>query len=345
MRIKIYQFLFLFLFLFSALLSASQNMEDSQIENIPDYDTNYFRSYTDHLGLFTFAARKYRSYGLKNKELDTKLKFAPNGQTNVGLGFNYKWINLGVSTSFDFMNKDNHKYGETTRFDLQLNAFSRYLGLNAHYQKYTGFYLSNPEDLTDWQQKFYPYLSDLQSSSFGLSLFYVFNNKKFSYKAAYIRNEVQKKSVGSIILGAYSDFDVVFAPSGFIPEELPDSLKPHFDFNGYSTAVFGLSFGYTYTFVVLKQFFINLSLVPGLGYRTLSIWYISSNKKTEPNLTGTLNTRMSAGYEGKHFYFGVSSYASNESFKYESVDISSNSGLLRFYLGKRFQGKKHKQLM
>jgi len=316
-------------------LALSQKNEDTITETVPYYDTNYIKSYSDYVGIYTFALRKYRTYGLRNSELKSKLKFEPNGQTNLGLGFNYKWLNLGVSTSFDFMNKDDHLYGETSRFDLQLNAFSRFLGFNAHYQKYVGFYLSNPEDFLIWNKPYYPYISDLQSTSLGASLFFFFNNKKFSYRAAYIKNEVQKKSAGGFILGLYSDVDIVYAPSGFIPEELPDSLEQYINFNGYSTYITGLSFGYAYTLVFLKRCSINLSVVPGLGYRALSIWYVSSNKLVNPSFTGSLTGRMAVAYEGKRIYTGISIITSGGSFKYESVDISSTTGLVRLYLGKR----------
>ncbi len=335
-------FFALVIFLLPAYLSISQTDENAVDDIIPYYDTSYINSYTDHLGIYTFALRKYRTYGFKNSELKSKLKFEPNGQTNLGLGFTYKWINLGVSTSFPFMNKDDEVYGKTTRFDLQLNAFSRFLGLNAHYQKYVGFYLSNPQDFTTWDKPYYPYISDLQSSSFGLSLFFFFNNKKFSYRASYIRNEVQKKSAGGFVLGAYADIDVVSAPSGFIPEEIPDSLNQYFNFNGYSTYVTGLSFGYAYTIVFLKRCSINLSVVPGLGYRSLSIWYVSSNELVHPSFTGSITGRMSIAYEGKRLYSGISFISSGESFKFESVDISSNSGLIRFYIGKRFHFNKNR---
>jgi hypothetical protein len=338
---KMHRIFTLSFFLLCSYLAIGQTDEDFPDDKVPNYDTNYIQSYTDYIGLYTFALRKYRTYGLRNKALKTKLKFEPNGQTNLGLGLSYKWMNFGVSTSFEFMNKDNQIYGETSRFDLQLNAFSRYLGLNAHYQKYIGFYLSNPNDFLNWTNSYFPYMSNLQSSSIGVSLFYIFNNKKFSYKAAYIRNEVQKKSAGGFILGAYSDIDIVYAPSGFIPHELSDSLKQYYNFNGYSTYVTGISFGYTYTLVFLKRCFVNLSLVPGIGYRALSIWYISSSKQIDPSFTGSVTGRMSIAYEGKKMYFGISAISSAESFKYESIDISSNSGLIRLYLGKRFQfGKK-----
>lgn len=271
------------------------------------------------------------------------MKFQPNGQTNLGLGFNYKWMGIGLSVGIPFFNRDNAVYGETNRFDLQLNLYSRFCGINAYYQKYQGFYLSNPKDFSIWDKTNYPTLSDMECSSMGISAFYWFNHDKFSYKAAYVRNEVQKKSAGGLVLGIYADADVVSSPSGFIPDELPDSLINIFDFKGYSTYVIGITTGYAYTLKLFKRAYINLSLAPGLGYRQLSIWYINSTDKTKPSLSGSLKGKFSIGLETKYFYIGLSSIASIESFKYEEVDISSTSGQTRFYVGKRFKtGKKNR---
>jgi len=333
------------LLMVSYLAEAQSNSELAAKGKKLRYDTACIQSHADKLGLYIYTIRKIRSYEFKNKELNQRLKFEPNGQTNLGLGFNYKWMGIGVAFSMPFMNKDNDVYGETKRFDLQLNLFSRFVGVSAYYQNYHGFYLSNPNDFFKWENNYYPLLGDVQSASVGASVFYFFNNRKFSYKAAFVRNEVQKKSAGGFILGSYFDLDVITAPSGFIPEELPDSLVQIFDFNGYSTFVTGMSFGYAYTLKMFKKMFVNLSLVPGIGYRKLSIWYISSITETKPSFTGSVNARMSLGYEGKWWYWGATGMVNTESFKYESVDISSNNGQVRFYLGKRFNvGKKHKPI-
>jgi hypothetical protein len=306
-------------------------------------DSSNITSYRDKLGLYVYSIRKFRAYDLKNADLGLKLKFEPNGQTNIGLGFTYKWIVLGLGFSAPFVNKDNDIYGETKRYDIQLNLFSRYFGVSAYYQNYQGFYLSNPQDFVNWNKPYFPKLDDIKCISEGISLFYWFNNKNFSYKAAYVRNEFQKKSAGGFILGAYADFDNVDAPNGFIPEDLPDTLTNIFDFRNYSTSVFGVSFGYAYTLVFLKRFFINLSAVPGIGYRNLSVDYNIKNDNVLHDFTGTIKGRFSFGYEGKHFYFGSSAIAGMESFKYEEVDISTRTGQFRIYFGKRFNvGKKSK---
>lgn len=330
----------------SYFIVAQSNDDFLSNEKTLDYDTSKIQSHSDKLGIYAYSIRKFRTYELKNKEVDKRLKFEPNGQTNLGLGFNYKWMGVGIAVGLPFMNKDNDIYGETSRFDLQLNLFSRFFGVSAYYQNYQGFYLSNPDDFYTWDNKSpYPLLSDLQSASIGASAFYFFNNKKFSYKAAFVRNEVQRRSAGGFVLGGYFDLDVVTTRSGFIPEELPDSLENIFDFNGYSTYIAGVSFGYAYTLVFLKRTFINLSLVPGIGYRNLSIWYITSITETKPSFSGSINSRVSIGYEGKRLYLGLLGIVNAESFKYESVDISSNTGQIRFYIGKRFNvGKKNKPI-
>jgi hypothetical protein len=320
----------------SLSLSPLAKATESITSNNTPSDTSNIINYRDKLGLYVYTIRKFRTYELKDSELGLKLKFEPNGQTNIGAGFFYKWLSLGVSFGLPFLNKDNDKYGETKRFDLQLNLLSRFFGVNSYYQKYQGFYLSNPQDFLIWNNTSYPIIGDMQCTSMGISVFYWFNNKKFSYKAAYVRNEVQKKSAGGLILGAFADFDVVDAPSGFVHPSLPDSLNQIFDFKGYSTYVFGISMGYAYTLKLFKHAFINLSLLPGIGYRNLSIWFNRTNVKTKPGFSGSLKGRISIGYEARHFYLGASSIGGMESFKYEGVDISTTSGQLRFYIGKRF---------
>ncbi|MFN8258816.1 MAG: DUF4421 family protein [Bacteroidales bacterium] len=323
-------------FLFNKSFVYSQ-LSDIESSNISSIDAQYIKSHTNKLGIYIFTSRKYRTYGFKNNENDVKLRFEPNGQTNLGLGFNYKWLNLGVAASFDFMNKDNNVYGNTDRLDGQINAFGRKVGLSAHYQNYKGFHLSNSQDFFDSDTILFPYFSDMQSVSYGISFFYFSNNQRFSYKAAYIRNEVQLKSAGGFVLGAYFDLDHLKREDGFVPPQLPDSLKQYFQLKGFTTHVAGLSFGYAYTLVFLKHFFINLSCVPGIGLRSLSVDYFDKQRSAEPGFTGSLSLRSTLAYEGKHFYCGFTSHSGFESFKYESIDISTNRGQIRFYAGKRFK--------
>jgi len=300
------------------------------------YDTSRISDLTNKLNIYTGLIGKFHSIELENPNINKKLKYEPNGNTSIAVGFNYKWLGLGFNFSPEFLNKDDEIHGKSKRFDTQLNIYTKSFGIDAYLQYYKGFYLKNPNDFIDWQNDFYPLRPDLESFSFGLSGYYFFNNKKFSYKAAFNRTQIQKRSAGSFILGTYFNANIVNSSGGFIPSELPDSLHVYYNIEAYVTNSVGISCGYTYTFVFLKNFFINASLVPGLGYRTATFQTNDNDTKVKGTLTGSLNARIALGYEGKYLYTGLTLVSFVDSYNYESISISSSTGNIRFFIGKRF---------
>ncbi len=331
----------IFILLFSLTELYSQKLDSLfSKKRIFVHDTTRIKDVSDKLNIYTGLLGKIHTIELNNTEINKKLIYEPNGKTSVNLGFSYKWLGLGVSFSPEFMNKDNEIYGETESFDAQFNIYSRAIGVDAYLQYYKGFYLKNPGKFVDWQNDAFPMSPDLKSYSFGLSAYYFFNNKRFSYKAAFTRNQIQKKSAGAFILGAYISANVASTPEGFIPQELPDSLSTYYGVDAYTTSSTGVSFGYTYTLVFLKRFFINATLVPGIGYRNAEFWDNGISTKQEGNLTIILTARAALGYEGKHLYAGITLVSASNSYNYESVAISSSTGNIRLFIGNRFNVKK-----
>lgn len=300
------------------------------------YDTTRINDFTHKLNIYTGFIGKFHSIELDNPDINKKIKYEPNGNTSIMVGFNYKWLGLGFNFSPDFLNKDDETYGQSKRFDTQLNIYTKSFGIDAYLQYYKGFYLKNPDDFINWTNENFPLNPDLESLSFGLSGYYFFNNKKFSYKAAFNRTQVQKKSAGSFILGTFFNANIANSAGGFIPNELPDSLIDYYNLDAYVTSSIGISCGYTYTFVFLKNFFINASLVPGLGYRSATFQTIDKDTKITGDITGSLNARIALGYEGKHLYTGLTFVSFADSYNYESISISSSTGNIRFFIGKRF---------
>lgn len=100
----------------------------------------------------------------------------------------------------------------------------------------------------------------MQTNSVGVAGFYVFNNKKLPYKASYVRNAIQKKSAGSFLLGGYYNIDYAGfdqgATSFFLPNDFPQAVRDSFTINTYQSINYGVSFGYTYTFVFWKRWFV-----------------------------------------------------------------------------------------
>jgi len=336
---------FIFILVLSSLSYFSYSQEKSKFQlwkKNHKIDTTKIIDLSDKLGIYTYSITKQNHYKFKDLSTNKKLKLSPNGQTSLGLGFNYKWLKLGAAFGIPFLDQDANKYGETKRFDFQLNLFMRALGIDSYYQKYRGFYLNNLEDYIDSVYNKKPYLSDMETVAFGLSAYYFFNNKKFAYQAAYIRNKIQKKSAGALIIGGFFNLNYAYSPNGFVPTELPDSIRDNYPLRGFETNVMGLSIGYTYTLVLSKLFFINASFVPGVGLRFSEIIKKYKTDILEPVFTGSATLRFSLGYEGKYLYSGVKSITLMNSYNYNTIEISSATGNIQFYIGKRFDLRKNR---
>ena len=300
------------------------------------YDTTYIENVSDKLAIRIYNI--WKNTELKLTELNTNkyLLIEPNGSTNIGIGFNYKWMGLGVAFGMPFINNDDDVYGKTKRFDFQLNLYGRTMGADIYFQRYKGFFISNPDMLVSWDKKEYPILDEMQIIAAGASVYYFFNNKKFSYRAAFVRNEIQKKGQGSMILGVYYGLNSAFDKTGFLSNELKDSLNTLFDIYSFNSNNFGISFGYTFTFVIAKRFFINLSLVPGLGGVKTRINTSDKVYKLDPHLAVRYIARFALGYEHKNFYLGLTAYSTGSSYKYSYIKIEPSTGNVKLFFGKRF---------
>ena len=86
---------------------------------------------------------------------------------------------------------------------MQLSYFGKHLAADGFIQQYKGYYMANPSDFIPWDNEYYPTVKDLWVFSLGGSVHYIFNSDKLSVKAAYLRNQIQKKSAGSFASGLF----------------------------------------------------------------------------------------------------------------------------------------------
>jgi hypothetical protein len=79
-----------------------------------DKDTTktYFVSYQDKHGLYGYGINKYNTFSFVDLETNRELQYSPNGQFNLGLGFTYKWLGLGVAFSPGFINNDDDEFAK-----------------------------------------------------------------------------------------------------------------------------------------------------------------------------------------------------------------------------------------
>jgi hypothetical protein len=300
-----------------------------------DTTDTYFEDLTDLLSLRLFTLTKTNTLEIIN-DPNGRIILKPNGNTGLGVGFNYKFVGIALSYGLPLSQSSIEKYGQTSKFDIQVSSFGKRIGFDGFLQQYKGYYMANPQDHLDWDRPYFPQTSDLQITSLGAQAFYMFNSKEFSYKAAYVRTMVQKKSAGSFSTGIFFYQDIVKSNNGFVPLEISDSVWAEFDLKEFSAFSVGILAGYQYTFVIKGNFFISLQGTPGLGLRRISGSTATENLGIIDQLAGQFLARAAIGYEFKHFYVGATASTILRTFNYKSYGVDLGTEQFRVMIGKRF---------
>lgn len=332
------------IFLFSTGASGQITVDVGEA----NFDTNYIESYANDLVVRVFTSRKYVQTGIIDSEIQKSLVYHPNDRTNLGFGFNYKWIGLNLGFNFGFVNNDDNVYGETRYWDFQTQFYLRKFVIDLYLQHYSGFYLSNSSEVFEnWPDdgSFYK-RRDIRTYIGGVNVQYIFNHRRFSYRAAYLQNERQKKSVGSWTLGGVAYASGANADSSFIPTNIqyPDFFAGnHFDKS--NSINFGFNGGYGHNFIIKTKFFFTVSFVAGLSLGAARIHMVDSIAETASGLSVdfTATGRVAFGYNSRRLYIGLS---------YVNLYIRSNSpvermwhmydaGKIRFNIAYRFSLRKN----
>ena len=169
----------LFIILFSLTSLYAQKPPDS---------TQIIIDYSDKLILRLNTISKSNSLTISNTSTGKNLVLQPNGQTNIGLGLNYKHFGLGLAFGLPKSSESNTKYGKTQRVDIQGSIYGNKIGGDGFLQMYKGYYNSNPNDFIDWNDDNFPQNPSMRILSVGISSFYLFNSEKYSYRAAFVRD-------------------------------------------------------------------------------------------------------------------------------------------------------------
>lgn len=322
--------LLIILFFFYFSITSAQGQESAEMF-IQDYSSDFILKLYSKISSHDFA--------IEDKNTETRIEYKPNFQVNTGVGFNYKWLGLGVAFKAPLVNADDDKYGKTNQFDVQLNIYSKRIIIDLNLLYYQGFYISNADDLYNNDDlDVYPSRRDISSSSIGGS-FYFITNEKFSYKSAFINNEFQEESAGSIIFGSYFSIYGMQADSTIVPVEFRDSIDAQMHIKSANSVNFGLQCGYAHTFVTMDDFYFTFGLVPGIGVQAYSKELDNEVvvKNEQAGISFKIQLRVAFGYNRtKHFgsiAFVKDSYAITES---EYLNMNYGYGNLKITFGYRF---------
>lgn len=327
-----------FLILFFAGLSVLSSGQISKGFDIVKHDTSYIRIYRDELTTRIYLKRKQNGYNFSDKVASPFLRYKTNDNLLLGIGYTYSFLTLNLGVKLPFINNDDDKYGETSYTDFSMHGIFRSIIVDLYLQWNKGYYHSNPEDLIPgWDQsQGYPLRGDLRSNIVGINVQYLINSSRYSYKAAFLQNEFQKKSAGSPIIGFEGHWMLGSSDSAMIAPNIPPSgFLEDVPFNQVDIFNMGINGGYAYTFVWREKLYLSLSLTMGFSGAKNNIHYSNSSTTYWNGLTVGLTTssRFSLGYNSNDYYVGLSGthfalrnlvWNQGDWFTYTTADIRLN---------------------
>jgi hypothetical protein len=317
-----------------------------RIFSVP-YDTNYISTYITDYTTRLYGSIKYGQMGYNDNLLGKSISYKPNNKLLLGVGVNHGILGLNIGINFPFINQDDDKYGETKYYDFTMRIFAPRFNATIYLQNYRGYYLRNTSDMIPGWVEGDPYYirGDLRSRAAGLDLYYIFNSGKFSYRAAILQNEWQKKSAGSFLIGGGLVYNAAFGDSSIVPAELYygrffNDLK----FYRSNNFAIGPTVGYAHTFVIKKHYFIMGSLNGSVNYGFTQLLLTDNEDKIKSGLVlgFRADLLLSAGYNSDRWYFGIS-YINMSLVTQAPIDersISYETGMFRINFVRRFATKK-----
>jgi hypothetical protein len=273
----------------------------AQIHGDTSQDEAYFVTNPELITTRFYFSQKYTAFTLRAPQGAQDLKYRPNTNLNMGVGASYQNVTLNLAYGFDFLNNEPEK-GKTKFLDLQFHSYPKKWTIDFYGQLYKGYYLSPRGFAANNAASFY-LRPDAGVNLFGLAIYYVFNDKKFSYRAATSQTEWQKKSAGSFLFGGEAHYGVIKADSSLVPGKL-DNPYPQTGINNIRFFSFGPGFGYAYTVVMQQHYFVtgSLSINLNLGFSTETDQaHITNNVYATPIST----FRFSGGYNSSNWHISA----------------------------------------
>jgi Domain of unknown function (DUF4421) len=227
-----------------------------------DHDSSYYQSFERYITTRFFFSQKYTRLEMEKETNVSRLRYIPNTSLDAGIGVTYQSLTVNIGYAFGFLNTD-HEKGKTRSLDIQPHIYGRKWVYDLTAQFYKGYYL-NPKGFASGDPNKYYVRSDLRTQLLGVSAYRLLNPSKFSFRAALLENEQQKKSAGSFLIGAETYYGIIKGDSAIVPSSLSENYLQK-DVRRLDFIKIGPGVGYAYTYVINKTFYLTGSLTASLS--------------------------------------------------------------------------------
>ena len=292
-------------------------------------DTDYI---TPNLYKWTFMAQYsncYEYYRFSAKNSSQSITLSPDTSNKLGLYVGWKWIFLGWAFDLDRQNTKKDWNFSFYTSKIGVDIFHRETGDNFRLRKLSGF----NDPVTG--AKIEPYgqhFDGISVNQRGINIYYIFNNKHFSYPAAYSQSTCQRISCGSALLGISYSRQAFHMNADKLDSNIKAAMTPSMNFNSVKYHDFSISAGYSYNWVFSKNWLANISVTPALGYK-------HSKKSTEEersifkNINADLVSRAALVYNNTRYFAGASVVAHAYTYHRSTISIVNGFGVVNVYTG------------
>jgi len=301
-------------------------------------DTAYYQPYPNKITGRYYFSRKFTTLVIQNRVRDYEVRYRPNTPLNMGIGATYRWATLNLAYGFGLLNREGPR-GKTRYLDLQFHGYGRKITIDLVGSFYTGFYLA-PRGKAVTNENDYYLRPDLKINAGGATVQYVFNHGKFSYRAAFLQNEWQKRSAGTLLAGLELYTGSIQTDSTMIPTVIDREAAA-----AQSTQIrffeLGPALGYAYTYVYNKHFFVTGASSVGLsaGFNT---FYDQGGKTHITGVTPNTLYKVSGGYNSPTWAVSLLYVSNVQRLGRDNYDraIRLNTGNVRLNFAYRFRPSK-----
>jgi hypothetical protein len=313
-----------------------------------NYDTAYIKTHYKRIVVTLPVSTRFLRFSIKDLKSGSRLRYAPNLQSDLGIGISSRWATFIVNTGIKVFGKDDDIKGESKYQDYQLNIYGRKITTDMFMQFYNGFYISNSKSFAGYvSDKPYAIRSDVNAFNMGVSSYYIFNHRKYSYGGSFSFVDVQKKSAGSALLGVYYSYFGASGSPSLVTAPFTNSFDSLSLFKNGHTHNFGINLGYIYTIIFLRRFNATASLTQGIGASRVT--YARDDNSTFQKLvvgTGKLNVRLAMRYDNGRYFVGTMCMFDNFlSIRKSNSTFDYSFGKFMVYIGYRFSVLKPERII
>ena len=302
-------------------------------------DTNFIVSYYNDLIIRLYTVEKLNSLQLTDLISTNRLNYQPNGYYNIGVGVNLRSFGVSLAGRIPFTSRSDSRHGDTKKFGIQTYLYTSKFSVDLLTSFQKGYYLYNSaESLKSYSNNIEYQRPDIFSFNIGATINYIFNNTRFSYRAAFKDTEQQKHSAGSLISGFSVYSYQTQADSSIVPREIDSGyFQKSRDITRTGVLTFNSNLGYAYSLIFLKNGIITLSYVLGSGIQTNSFDRDFVREPDSWRFSLNHSGRIGIGYWFNKYYARVSIIRSTQytKFNYNDLSIENGTNFIQFSLGKR----------